>query len=250
MEVGCYCKLYKTCVDCCRTLHYRNFKSRGKRKRRSFCKECGLKRKENLNKRVYRPTLKEGSEIKVKAKLSNKRTISYKVSYDKAIHLVAEGMAEIIHDNLIYKLYDRVTFRNMIFERDNYKCVYCAKPGTTIDHVIPYKFGGITSFSNCVCSCRRCNQIKSDIPLEDFLFYYEPFKEKSNITIEQYLSNAMNKLSEKIKEIEEVIKIYTVIIERNELNDLSKQIQNLERSLLNLKLQLIWQKKNRRVIGI
>lgn len=250
MELGCHCKLHKTCVDCCRTLYYKNFKSRGQGKRRSFCKDCGSKRKENPNKRVYKPTLKEGSEIKVKAKRSNNRTISYKVSYEKAIQLVSEGMAEIIHECLIQKLYDRGTFRKMIFVRDNYKCVYCGKPGTTLDHIIPKKFGAVTSFSNCVCSCLRCNQIKSDVHLEDFLFFYEPFQEKSDITIEQYLSNAMNQLSEKIKEIEEGIKIYTVLVERNETTNLIKHVQDLERSLTDLKLQLLWQQKNRMVVGV
>jgi 5-methylcytosine-specific restriction endonuclease McrA len=56
--------------------------------------------------------------------------------------------------------------RNNLFKRDNFCCQYCGKkPNTsdlTIDHIIPRKLGGKTSWTNCVLACFSCNQMKMD----------------------------------------------------------------------------------------
>ena len=52
-------------------------------------------------------------------------------------------------------------WRDWIFERDNYQCVYCGSlQDLTIDHCRPKSRGGQTLSSNCVAACRRCNQDK------------------------------------------------------------------------------------------
>jgi len=56
--------------------------------------------------------------------------------------------------------------RKNVMIRDNYICQYCGitlgKQGGTIDHVIPRARGGQTSYSNCVASCKSCNNKKAD----------------------------------------------------------------------------------------
>ena len=39
-------------------------------------------------------------------------------------------------------------------------CVYCGKPGQTIDHFIPLKRGGTNDFENLVIACSGCNASK------------------------------------------------------------------------------------------
>jgi len=59
-----------------------------------------------------------------------------------------------------------------IFDRDNNVCQYwhknskgnkfkykCSEQDRTIDHVIPISRGGESSFENCVCCCRSCNEL-------------------------------------------------------------------------------------------
>jgi 5-methylcytosine-specific restriction endonuclease McrA len=68
--------------------------------------------------------------------------------------------------------YDRlpntaVTFsRRNVAKRDHYVCQYCgAQPGAesiTIDHIQPRSRGGVSTWTNCVAACERCNAKKGD----------------------------------------------------------------------------------------
>jgi len=55
--------------------------------------------------------------------------------------------------------------RNMLV-RDNNECQYCGthvgKNTATVDHVIPRSKGGKTDYTNCVTSCKDCNNAKGD----------------------------------------------------------------------------------------
>jgi 5-methylcytosine-specific restriction endonuclease McrA len=56
--------------------------------------------------------------------------------------------------------------RRNLSKRDNYTCQYCGvRPGPqllTVDHVIPKKRGGKSTWQNCVLSCVECNHKKAD----------------------------------------------------------------------------------------
>lgn len=63
---------------------------------------------------------------------------------------------------------DRV--RDMIFDRDGFKCVYCgSKHELGIDHVIPYSQGGATKPFNLVTCCVDCNATKGDADPRDHI---------------------------------------------------------------------------------
>lgn len=54
--------------------------------------------------------------------------------------------------------------RRGVFARDDYRCQYCGV-GTkdlTIDHVIPRRLGGQSTWENLVACCRKCNARKGD----------------------------------------------------------------------------------------
>lgn len=52
--------------------------------------------------------------------------------------------------------------RHAIKNRDNHKCAYCGKKGTTIDHIIPQSRGGTSKWDNVITCCHDCNSKKSD----------------------------------------------------------------------------------------
>lgn len=52
--------------------------------------------------------------------------------------------------------------RRAVFARDGGRCVYCAAPATSLDHVLPRSRGGGHTWDNVVSCCRRCNHAKAD----------------------------------------------------------------------------------------
>ena len=61
--------------------------------------------------------------------------------------------------------------RRLVFERDNYTCVYCGHRVDLmeIDHVVPYSAGGTNAVENLVAACWLCNHYKADMSKDEFL---------------------------------------------------------------------------------
>lgn len=63
--------------------------------------------------------------------------------------------------------------RDRVFERDDFRCVYCGNRGAaedlSVDHVEPRVRGGDQSDGNLVTACRGCNVRKGHRRLSDFL---------------------------------------------------------------------------------
>lgn len=57
--------------------------------------------------------------------------------------------------------------RRGVLRRDAHRCAYCAKPASTIDHVVPRSKGGQDSWENLVACCLRCNNAKGDRMLHE-----------------------------------------------------------------------------------
>jgi hypothetical protein len=87
---------------------------------------------------------------------------------------------------------------HLLFKRDRYTCAYCggrfAHKDLSRDHIVPQSRGGKDSWMNCVTACRKCNQDKSDLPVEHFrpLLYvpYVPCR------AEHYLLSGRNVLAD------------------------------------------------------
>jgi len=60
--------------------------------------------------------------------------------------------------------------RSIVFERDNWTCVYCGQRGGVIecDHVVPISKGGTNSIENLVTACFKCNRSKRDMSLTEW----------------------------------------------------------------------------------
>jgi 5-methylcytosine-specific restriction endonuclease McrA len=64
--------------------------------------------------------------------------------------------------------------RRAVFARDGGRCVYCAAPATSIDHVVPRSRGGEHVWENVVSCCRRCNHAKADRALVELGWRMHP----------------------------------------------------------------------------
>lgn len=64
--------------------------------------------------------------------------------------------------------------RRAIFIRDGGRCVYCKKPATTIDHVIPRSKGGKHVWENVVSACHDCNHLKDNFNLGELGWRLDP----------------------------------------------------------------------------
>ncbi|MEV4558846.1 HNH endonuclease [Kitasatospora sp. NPDC049285] len=65
--------------------------------------------------------------------------------------------------------YVRVPFRQQapwsrrgVLARDQHRCAYCGRRGTTVDHLVPKSRGGADSWLNTVAACAEDNQRKAD----------------------------------------------------------------------------------------
>jgi len=236
--IGSSCQIYKKCWVCGQTKWYKEFESNGKRKRKSYCRKCKDIKSESFgleNSQEYKfdtQILKRG-DINVRIKLRFKKRIEYTVSYEEAVLLVNEGMAGIVHETLIHKLYEKQAFKELILERDNNICCYCGKFGDTIDHIKSKSEGGITSFNNCICACSKCNRNKGNLALEEFLFYIEPFEVSDNIQdgrIEEqlkYLAHSLDYLNTQI--------LNKRFLEEQSLERICQTIEQVEKRVAKIK---------------
>lgn len=85
--------------------------------------------------------------------------------------------------------------RRNIFARDKNICQYCAKKFPTqelsLDHVLPRSQGGISSWTNLVCCCVKCNAHKGGRTPEQarMKLYREPIKPKRNPVVQLRLGS-------------------------------------------------------------
>lgn len=109
------------------------------------------------------------------------------VTIRRAVVLILRGRADMVHVDesggafhsaatevpvptvIRLRNYVRVPYRATVpmtraalMHRDRFRCGYCGKPATTIDHVVPRSRGGAHNWENCVACCTSCNHRKAD----------------------------------------------------------------------------------------
>lgn len=58
-----------------------------------------------------------------------------------------------------------------VYQRDGGACAYCGSTvgPFSIDHVVPVSRGGTHDLGNLVVACRRCNSVKGNRPVHEFV---------------------------------------------------------------------------------
>ncbi|WP_213526280.1 HNH endonuclease [Paenibacillus sp. J31TS4] len=73
---------------------------------------------------------------------------------------VNRARAVWIDEQTIQLLYNPFLFRDYrkaALKRDHYTCLWCGRPGTTVDHIIPASKGGSDLPPNLLAACMECN---------------------------------------------------------------------------------------------
>ncbi len=140
----------------------------------------------------------------------------------RAIVLVCMGKADVLHadSNAVQTIHGSLDLpsvvrlrhyvkrpipelrlsRRSIFARDNQTCQYCGHRARdlTIDHVIPKRLGGKSTWENLVCCCRRCNAKKGDktLDLTSMVLARQPRKPRyvPFISLTKYMEGSRNKI--------------------------------------------------------
>lgn len=69
--------------------------------------------------------------------------------------------------NVEYRTRTPVCSKKGVLRRDNWKCVYCDRSATTVDHIVPRAKGGQSTWENLAACCQPCNNGKGDKSLEE-----------------------------------------------------------------------------------
>lgn len=84
-------------------------------------------------------------------------------------HQNVDGLDKIREQNRLRKQKQREKEKQFLLGNDMGTCAYCGDPANTIDHLIPKSNGGLDTQENCVSCCKRCNETKTNRPLDVFL---------------------------------------------------------------------------------
>lgn len=91
---------------------------------------------------------------------------AYEGEFFRSQHLVIPKPRYIVLNEYVFVDHQPYLFGvcsySGVLERDGYRCNYCDRKASTIDHVFPVSRGGKTDWENCVAACFRCNQDKAD----------------------------------------------------------------------------------------
>jgi len=68
-------------------------------------------------------------------------------------------------------------FRESIYQAWDYKCGYCGKDATSLDHVIPRFKSGCSNRHNLIPACCRCNANKASSHMETWYKQQEFFEQ-------------------------------------------------------------------------
>ncbi|WP_424768542.1 HNH endonuclease [Paenibacillus sp. sgz302251] len=58
---------------------------------------------------------------------------------------------------LLYNPFSFRDYRKAALKRDHYRCLWCGRPATTVDHIVPSSKGGSDLPENLLASCMECN---------------------------------------------------------------------------------------------
>lgn len=120
--------------------------------------------------------------LKASRRVDGKPILSiYNQGYDAGMKATLQVKAQRQADQVWRKRYKKNKWvrshisqrkRDAVFKRDGFTCHYCNEfaKDLTLDHIVPVSKGGNNAFDNLITACRKCNAMKADKPITQFLY--------------------------------------------------------------------------------
>lgn len=133
---------------------------------------------DNTNRRQYESFIQDydGNEVALQQISRREFNLAIIKSEDNEIDYVPENNVDFAVN--MKKMGIEVDFslnevdfvdRERIRHKYNYRCQYCGRRGTSVDHKDPVSLSHDNSFDNLILSCSECNKIKSNMPYQLFV---------------------------------------------------------------------------------
>ncbi len=95
---------------------------------------------------------------------------------NNGLYIHSVSMSFRVPEIIVLLHYDQLPLKDIkltrknVYLRDKSTCQYCGRPfkesSLNLDHILPRRLGGATTWTNIVCSCVACNLRKAERPLE------------------------------------------------------------------------------------
>lgn len=125
--------------------------------------------------------------------------------------------------------------RERIRHKYNYRCQYCGRRGTSVDHKDPVSLSHNNSFDNLILSCSECNRIKSNMPYVLFTKLNDQLSivNKKLVKYEDALANLKEEFQQAKRDLAGKVHLKGVVNDP-ELNAIRKQNKKLQDAIDSL----------------
>ena len=84
------------------------------------------------------------------------------MTWQRAVTMVVTGLIAHAYVEHLERGPHGMATKKAVLARDKRTCIYCGRPGTTIDHLQPQSRGGRNRWLNMAACCHSCNNRKAD----------------------------------------------------------------------------------------
>ncbi|QGY95910.1 HNH endonuclease [Lactobacillus johnsonii] len=125
--------------------------------------------------------------------------------------------------------------RERIRHKYNYRCQYCGRRGTSVDHKDPVSLSHDNSFDNLILSCSECNKIKSNMPYQLFVKLNDQLTivNKKLVKYEDALANLKEEFQAAKRDLAGKVHLKGIVNDP-ELNAIRKQNKKLQDAIDSL----------------
>lgn len=199
---------------------------------------------DNTNRRQYESFIQDydGNEVALQQISRREFNLAIIKSEDNEIDYVPENNVDFAVN--MKKMGIEVDFslnevdfvdRERIRHKYNYRCQYCGRRGTSVDHKDPVSLSHDNSFDNLILSCSECNKIKSNMPYQLFVKLNDQLTivNKKLVKYEDALANLKEEFQAAKRDLAGKVHLKGIVNDP-ELNAIRKQNKKLQDAIDSL----------------